>query len=264
MEILALVKHSLDVAEIKVEPETNDLQVGYAPRKFGQIDQNVIEAAVRLKERYGGYIRALCVGQEPAKDDFRDLLAMGIDEATLLIDPLSYSREPKTIVRLLEAGIKRMGKVDLILCGFASDDEYSFQVGPRLSERLNLPLLSYARQVEVLDGDKVKVTLDRGNWIQTVVSSMPAIITIAEEAFPPRRITLMDAIKAKKKPISIWTIEDMGVSEETLAESALSTLRVKGFVANRKRNILKGQNYDAIANTLIDYLIQEKVISGGK
>lgn len=264
MDILALVKNSLDVSEIKVDPETNNFQVDYVPRKFGQIDQNVIEAAVRLKERYGGYVRALCVGNESAKDNFRDLLAMGIDEGILLIDSLAYCREAKAIIRLLEAGIKRIGKVDLILCGFASDDEYTFQVGPRLSERLNLPLLAYVRQIELLNSEKIKATLDKGTRIQTVISSIPAMITIAEEAFPPRRITLMDAIKAKKKTLSLWTMEDLGISEESLSENTFSTLMVKGFVVNRKRHILKGENVGTLADALIEHLIKEKVLSRGE
>src|SRR5690349_7078380 len=212
MKILALIKYSLDVSEIKVDPMTKELQMSGVPAKIGNIDKNVVEAAVRLKESTGASVIGLCLGPLAATDSFKDVLAMGLDEIYLVEDPFASAADARVAVSILEAAIRKLGEFDLILCGFASDDGYTYQVPPRLAERLGLPLVSYARQLSLSDGN-LQADRDLEDSLQTVRVSLPALVSVAEEAYPPRRTTLMDAIKAKKKPVHTWKTEaDLGLS----------------------------------------------------
>ena len=105
------------------------------------------------------------------------------------------------LARVLEAAVRADGPWDLVVCGFASDDGYTWQVGPRLAERLDLPLVSYARDVRVIDGG-LEVDQDYGDRVRTVRIPLPAMLAVAEESFAPRPITLLEAMKAQKRPVT--------------------------------------------------------------
>lgn len=263
MKTLVLIKYSLDVAEIKVDPASRELRLAGVPEKIGNIDRNAVEAAVRLKEKQGGTVHVLCLGPEAARDGFRDVLAMGVDDATLVVDPFNNQSDPAVATKILEAAARKMGPFDLILCGFASDDGYTYQVGPRLAERLDLPLVSYARQISIEAG-QLKADRDLDDQMQVVSVSLPALVSVAEEAFPPRRTTLMDAIKAKKKPVAISSVDDLGLSKAELSLQPTSEPAGQvGIVVNRKQEVFKGQNLAEIADRVIDALLQDKVLKGG-
>ena len=263
MKILTLIKYSMDVAEIKVNPDSKELRMAGVPQKIGNIDKNVVEAAVRLKETTGASAQGLCLGPQAARDSFKDVLAMGLDEIFLVDDPFAGAEDGRIAVCILEAAIRKLGAFDLILCGFASDDGYTYQVPPRLAERLGLPLVSYVRRLNLSDG-QLQADRDLEDNLQTVAVSLPAIASVAEEAFPPRRTTLMDAIKAKKKPVNIWQMEaDLGLTSAKLEQyNSFASSSQIGVVVHRKQNIYKGKPVVELADQLIDALLEENVVKG--
>jgi electron transfer flavoprotein beta subunit len=263
MKVLTLIKYTLDVAEIKVDPTTKELRMSGVPERVGNIDKNAVEAAVRLKEATGASLQALCLGPLSARESFKDVMAMGIDEVFLIEDPFVGAADARVTVSIIESAIRKLGPFDLILCGFASDDGYTYQVAPRLAERLGLPLVSYARRISQSDG-QLQADRDLEDSLQTVAVSLPALVSIAEEAFPPRRTTLMDALKAKKKPVNIWQVEaDLGLSKADLEKlSGFESASQIGVIVQRKQNMLKGGTPVELADQLIDALLQENVVKG--
>ena len=263
MKILTLIKYSLDVSEIKVDPTSHELRLAGVPEKVGNVDKNVVEAAVRMKEASGGSLQALCLGPAAAREGFKDILAMGVDEVFLVEDPFHGQGDASVAARILEAAIRKLGGFDLVLCGFASDDGYSYQVGPRLAERLGLPLVAYVREMSLGDG-VLSADRDQEEGLQRVSVSLPIVASIAEEAFSPRRTTLMDALKAKKKPVNLWTLSDIGLTQAELESlSSLDQASQTGVVVNRKGILMKGQDLAELADRLIDELIKENVLQGG-
>ncbi len=263
MKILALIKYSLDVAEIKVDTATKELRMAGVPEKVGNMDKNVVEAAVQLKEKAGGTLFGLSLGPAAAREGFREVLAIGVDEITLVEDPFGGKADASIAVSVLEAAINKLGPFDLIVAGFASDDGYTYQVGPRLAERLNLPLVSFARQLSVQDG-KIQADRDLDDHQERVEVSLPAVVTVAEEAYPPRRTTLMDALKAKKKPVNVISIGDLGLDQAALEQnSKINLADQQGIVVHRKQQIIKGASMQEMADKLIDILLQENVLKGG-
>ena len=264
MNILVLIKCSLDVAEIKVDQQSSNLILEGVPLRLGDIDKNVVEAAVRLREKTDGKITAVSFGSLDTKELFRDALAMGLDELYLVENATNDRIDAGAVAHILEAALLKLAPFDLILCGFASDDGYSFQVGPRLSERLGLPLISYTRQLEV-DGDSIIALQDQDGFQRHVRTTLPAIVSIAEEAFQPRRITLMEALKAKKKPVTIWRVqEDLGLVEADLFPGNSAELGMtRGVLISRKQQIIKGEKLGEIADQLINVLIEDGILSEG-
>lgn len=262
MKILALCKYSLDLAEVKVDPSTHALLTQAAPRRIGGIDRNVVEAAVQVRGAAGGTAEALCVGPDAARDAFKDILAIGLDEATLVQDPYDGTAEAGVIVRILEAAIRARGPFDLIVCGFASDDGYTHQVGPRLAERFGLPLVSYVRRV-ALDGALLEADRDMDDRLETVSVRLPAIVSIAEEAFPARRTSLLDALNARKRPVNVWTTQEhLGLTRDALdAEARIVSTTEQGVYVQRDHQVVTGGSPTELADAFIDALVAKAVLA---
>lgn len=264
MKIVACIKYSFDTAEIKVDPQTKELRLANVPQRVGTIDKHVLEAAASLNEAHGGSVHALSFGPTSAKDSFREAMAMGLDDLTLIEDPFEGQGGPAVTATVLAAAIKKLGAVDLIICGEVSDDGFTYQVPLRLAEQLKLPQLAYVRTFSVEEG---QITADRDldDGMQTVQSPLPAVISVTEDTNTPRRPTLKDALMAKKKPIHVWQIEsDLDLSQEKLSQKgALDRVQTEGIVIDRKQQLLQGDDPAELANRLVDLLLADNVIKGG-
>ena len=260
MKIVACIKYSLDVSEIKVDSETEALKLAGVPKTIGNIDQNVLEAAVTLQETYGGEVHGLSYGPAEAKDAFRDAMAMGLEDVTLIQTPAGQQPNPAATALVLATAIETMGDVDLVICGEVSDDGFTYQVPPRLAERLDWPQLSFARSIAIED-DRLIVERELDKGSQKVASPLPALLSVTEETNTPRRPTLMEAMKAKKKPVHLWQLEDLGLSEKDLEDKTfLDVQETKGVVVHRKQIKVEGESQEETANRLVDLLIEEEIV----
>ncbi len=264
MKIVACIKYSLDVSEIKIDRKTKNVNLAGVPKNISNIDMNILEAAVSLKEAYGGSVHAVTFGPAVAQDSFREALAMGIDDVTLVEDPFDGMYDPSVTARVLAVTIEKFGDVDLIICGEVSNDGFTYQVPPRVAERLGVAQISFARKIEVVDG-RVVVDRDLDNGIQTVSSPTPVLISVTEETNTPRRPTLMDAVKAKKKPVYLWQVgEQLSLSKEEISQQAAwEKIDTTGIVIDRKQQWLTGEDMSELSKQLIDLLIEEKLLEGG-
>lgn len=265
MKIVACIKYSLDVSEVKVNAETKELQLDTVPRKVGNIDQHVLEAAVSLQETHGGSVHALTFAPAVDKERFREALAMGVDDVILVESPFDDKVAPDVTAHVLAAAIEKIGDVDLVLCGEVSDDGFTYQVPPRLAERLGLPLVAYARSLALEDG---RITADRDldDRSQTVTASLPAVVSVVEELNTPRRPTLLQALKAKQKPVHRWQLaQDLSLAPEDLvAQKYLERISRTGVVVHRKRQMLNGDDMATLAQQLVDYLEEEGLLEVDK
>ena len=262
MKIIVLTKYSMDISEIRVDAATHTLRLTGVPQRFGDVDKGALEAAVRLKETSAAdaVIEVLCFGPALARGAVKDLLAMGADEATVVEDPYDGAADARVAVLVLEAALRKLAPFDLVLCGFASDDGYSYQTGPRLAERMDLPLISYASEIS-LDSGTLMADRDLERGLQTVSSPLPAIVSVAEEAFLPRGVTLLQAMRAQKKPTKTWTIEDLGLERGSLDDAFECVLVSEaGVVVNRRQLLLMGQGLAEMADKLIDTLVDDQVL----
>ncbi|MCL5075842.1 MAG: electron transfer flavoprotein subunit beta/FixA family protein [Chloroflexi bacterium] len=261
MKIVVCVKYALDVSEVKLDPATKKPRLLGVPKKISDVEKNALEAAAQLKEKYGGTIHILTFGPLEAKEAFREALAMNADGAILVEDPCDGQLDAQATVKVLAAAVKKLSGVDLVVCGEASDDGFTYQVGPRLAERLGIPQITYARALSIEDGSVVaKRHLE--DCAEIVKAPLPALITVTEETNIPRKPTLMDMLKAKNKKVELWkTEEDLGLSRGTLEElSALQTLDIEGIEVQRKQFLIKGKSPTDAAEELIALLLQEGVL----
>lgn len=260
--IFVCIKQALDVAELKIDTATRRLIIAGVPRKISDFDKNAIEEAVRLKEKIGGEVTVITVGPEEAKTTLREALAMGADRAYLLSDPAFEDSDTLAVSYILAEGIKKLGKFDLIICGEASVDSFSAQVGPRLAERLAIPQITYVRKVS-LDGNNVMAERSLEDCYETVRTKTPVLITVTGEINDPRIPSLMAIMKASKKEMVMWKAEDLKISKEMVGKtgSAIQVTDVLAPKVERKEIVIKAETVEEIAENLVKALVKESVVA---
>ena len=254
MNIIVCAKQVIDVSEMKVDSNSKKPILQGIPQKISDIDKNAMEEAIKIKDKNGGKITVLTIGPSNAKERIKELLAMGADEGVLVTAPENIDYY-MTAVLLAEA-IKKIGSYDMILCGEASIDLFSGQIGPRLAGLLNIPQITYAQSV-TSDKDKVSAERNMGDKAITTESTYPVLVTVTKEINEPRLPSLMKILGAANKPIHEWTADSLSSGLKPLVE----TVKLKGVPMERK-NIIYKDDLDESLNKLVDSLAKEGVIGG--
>ena len=128
MNIIVCAKYCIDVSEIKIDSSTKKPILQGIPKIVSDIDRSAVEEAIRIREKCGGKVTTVTIGPPEAKEKIKPLLAMGADEAVLIARP--EKEDYYITAKLLSEAIKKIGDYDIILCGEASIDLFSGQIGP--------------------------------------------------------------------------------------------------------------------------------------
>jgi len=261
VRILVCVKQAIDVSQLKVDTATRKLITVDAPKKISDFDKNALEEAIRLKGKHGGEVLTLTLGPEDAKTTIREALAMGADKAYVISDPALENSDTLATSYILAEAVKKLGQFDLVLCGEASTDSFSAQVGPRLAERLNIPQVTYVRKLS-LEGDVLTAERSLEDAVETVRAKTPLLVTVTREINEPRIPSLMAIMKASKKEVVLWKAADLNLAKERVGEvgSAIKVLDVLAPKVERKKIVIKGENAAEVAEKLAKALIQEGVV----
>jgi len=252
MKIIVCAKQVVDVSEMKIDPTTKKPILQGVPQKISDIDKNAMEEAIKIKEKNTGKIIVVTVGPTNAKEKIKELLAMGADEGVLVTCPDKYDYH--VISSLLAEAIKKIGEYDIVLCGEASIDMFSGQVGPRVAGLLNIPQITYAQSVKA-EKDKVTAERNMGDKAVTTESTYPVLITVTKEINEPRLPSLMQILGAASKPINEWTADSLKSGIKPVVE----TIELKGVPMTRK-NILYKDDIDESVGKLVDSLTKEGVL----
>ncbi len=254
MNIIVCAKQVVDVSEIKIDKNTNKPILQGIEKKVSDFDKNAMEAAIKIKEDLGGKVTVLSVAPEDAKERIKELLAMGADEAVLVAPPEDF--DYGVVSNILAGAIKKIGEYDMIICGEASVDMFSGQMGPRIASLLDIPQITYANSVTA-ESDKIKADRDLGDRTVKIESPYPVLVTVTKEINEPRLPSLMQILGAANKPLNEWSLDDLDVGG---LEPKLETLDVKGVSMERKNVIYEEDDIDQAVKKLVDDLAKEGVL----
>ena len=260
VKVIVLVKQVFQTQDLKVDRTSKTVVTQGVPRVISETDKNAVEEAVRIKEKHGGKISAISLGPPEAKEALREALAMGADEAFLLTDPHFEGSDAHATANVLAAAVTKILEYDLILCGAYSEDQYAFQVGPRLAEICNLPQITFAAKL-TLEGDRLLAERDLENERQVVEAKLPCLVSVVREINEPRLPTLMAIMAASKKPTTIWSAADLSLDANELGfnGSLIEVLRSTVSAGERRRITLQGEPKD-IAPKIVKTLVEEGVL----
>lgn len=252
VEIIVLAKQVVDVSEIKINPETKEVMLKGVPQKISDIDKSAVEEAIKIKEKLGGKITVLTVSDTNATQNIRALLAMGADEAVLV--KTEKELDYFILSNILAIAIKNIQNFNLIICGEASIDSFSGQVGPRVAEILGIPQITYSKKVTA-ESDKITAERDIDEKIVTVEAPYPVLLTVTKEINEPRLPNLMQILAASNKPINEKSLEDIGAGDLESAEPKIKTVNLEGVSMSRK-NIIYEENLEICCAEVIDEVLK--------
>jgi len=253
MNIIVCAKQIVDISEMKVDPSTKKPILQGLPQKISDIDKNAMEEAIKIKDKNGGKITVLTVGPADAKERIKELLAMGADEGVLVTAPDNIDYH--MTATLLSEAIKKIGEYDLVICGEASVDLFSGQIGPRIAGLLNIPQITYAQSINA-EKDKITAERNMSDTAITTESNYPVAVTVTKEINEPRLPSLMQILGAANKPIQEWTADSL-----TSVKPLVETIELKGIKMERK-NVIYKDDVDESVKQLVDSLAKDGVLRG--
>ena len=211
MKIIVCIKQVPNTTEIKIDPITNTLKRDGVPSIINPDDKTAIEAALQLKEKCGATVTVITMGPSQAEKALREALAMGADEAFLITDRAFAGSDTLATSTILAAAIKKLG-ADVVFCGRQAIDGDTAQVGPQISEHLDIPQITYAAAIDYnADHGSLIVKRQFEDRYQTLEVKGQCLITILSTLDTPRYMNVWDIIAQDEKEIGIITFNDIEV-----------------------------------------------------
>jgi electron transfer flavoprotein beta subunit len=211
MNIVVCVKQVPDTeVERTLKPEDSTLDRAAVDGVINVLDEYAIEEGLKIAEAQGGEVTILSMGPDKAADSVRKALSMGADKAVHVQDQaLAGSDALATSLALAEA-LKQTG-FDLVVFGCESTDARTGVVPAMVAERLGVPQLTLAGQVDI-DGSEVTIRRMSDDGYATVTGALPAVVSVVEKINEPRYPTFKGIMAAKKKPVQTLTLADLGLA----------------------------------------------------
>lgn len=256
MNIYVLLKKTFDTEE-KINISNGQIEEAdeYIINPY---DEYAIEEAIVQRDKHGGEVTVVTIGDEDSEKQLRTALAMGCDKAVLInIEDDIEDGDQYTTAKILEAFFE--GKeVDLILAGNVAIDEASGQVGPRLAELLNISYVTTITKLEI-DGDKASIEKDAEGDVEVIETSLPLLVTCQQGLNEPRYPSLPGIMKAKKKPLEELEIDDLDIDEDDV-EAKTRTIEI--FLPPEKEagRVLEGEVEDQVKELVSLLKNEAKVI----
>lgn len=264
IKIVVCMKQVIDpdipISLFKIDPENKKaLPPEGTPPLLSSFDENALEAALKIKDVQEAQIFVLSLGAKIAKPVIKKTLAFGVEEVILLENEAFENLDGYSTAYILASAIKKMGDCDLILCGRQAADTDAGQVGPGIAEFLDVPSITVANKVEVIDG-KIRAERETEDGYQIVEAPMPAVITANNKIGVLRYPVLKAVIAAQKRKIPTWSVEEIGIDEFAVNRTTLSELYIPERKTVNDQVILNGDAPEDNAEKLAFMLREANII----
>ena len=229
MKIIVCVKQVPDTSgKVAVNPD-GTLNRASMATITNPDDLNAVEAALVLKEQTGAEVVVVCMGPPPAEGMLRECLARGCDRAVLVSGREFGGSDTYATSQILAAAINKIGvdAEDIVMCGRQAIDGDTAQVGPQIAEKLGLPQISYAADIQ-LDGKTVTVKRMLEDGYMTVKTQTPCLITCIKELNEPRYMSVYGIFDCYSKPYEV--LDYNALKDDPLIDP--STIGLQGSPTN--------------------------------
>lgn len=215
------VKQVPDTANVTVDAMREDGTVNRAalPTVFNPDDLYALEAALDVRERFGGTVTALTMGPPKAADVLRECLFRGADRAILLTDRRAAASDTLATSYILSQAIRKIGDYDFVFCGRQAIDGDTAQVGPQCAEKLGIPQVTYLEEFVELNERTARMRRNVGNGWEIVEARLPVLVTVLDSAAVPRPPAAKRVMKYKRARVMAELVaEAKGARSEASAE----------------------------------------------
>jgi electron transfer flavoprotein beta subunit len=229
MHIVVCIKQVPDTTEVKIDPKTNTLIREGVQSIVNPFDMYAIEEAVRVKEKKGGIVTVITMGPPQAETALREAISMGCDKAILLSDRAFAGSDTWATSYTLSMALKKLEKIDIVICGKQASDGDTAQVGPGIAAHLNLPQITYVRKIEEINETDVSAERLLEEGYEVIKAPIPCLITVVKEINEPRIPSLKGKLAAKKAQITTWKASDLACDPAKIGLDGSPTKVVRIF-----------------------------------
>ena len=228
--------------ELKIDPLTKSLTRLDIPLVINPLDRNALEAALLIKEQSAAHITVISMGPPPAGEIVKECLALGADTGILLSDPSFAGADAYATAFTLAKAIEKVAEVDVVLCGRASSDGATEWVGPELAIFLDMPVVTMVREFVASERSSWKVKADLENGYRLVQVELPAVFTVTQDVNNPRTLSFSGIIKARKKEITTWGLDDLALPADSVGLKGSPTIvsKLEYIESQRECEMIEG------------------------
>lgn len=261
MNIVVVLKQTPDTESvIRIAPDGRSIVTEGLKWIVNPYDEFAIEAALRLKEKHGGTVSLVAFGSSRVVEAIRTGLAMGADSGVLIDDPVLLEGDLLGATRALAAAVKELDP-QVVLTGSRAVDYDQALRGPMIAEYMDWPHLANAISIEC-DGSSIRVERAIEGGVVTLEADLPVLVSVGGShlIWNPRYASLPGIMKAKKKPLAMKKLADLGLDPaEFGAGSAKTRITSLERPAERPPGRVVGGDLDAVgkAEELVRLLHEE-------
>jgi electron transfer flavoprotein beta subunit len=261
VNILVCVRRVPDTSEneIQLNSAGNDIEREDLVYSINEWDNYAVEEALQITARVGGEVTVVTVGDEEDEEVLRREMAMGAKQGVLLTDEVFTGSDAKGIATILKGYVDK-NKFDLILTGVQAEDGGA-QVGGMLAALLDYPFASLVNAIEVLDGNKLKITREIAGGNKEVSEiDLPSVLSIQTGINEPRYVGMRGIRQVASVEIPQFGASELGLKTGAVGEAGAKVKRLDYFVPalGKGAEMLTGERED-----VIDRLIELMKSKGG-
>ena len=212
MKILVGIKRVVDYnVRVRVLSDGSGVDTDGVKMSVNPFDEIALEEALRIRDSGNAEeVIVVSAGGDECQQQLRTGLAMGADRAIQVqtseaLQPLSTARAFLKIIEREDPGLVILGKQ-------AIDDDNG-QTGQMLAALWDRPQATSASVLK-LNGDSATVTREVDAGLETIEVDLPAVVTVDLRLNEPRFVKLPDIMKAKRKPLDVVSMDELGVAIE--------------------------------------------------
>jgi electron transfer flavoprotein beta subunit len=185
---IVCIKQVPDTANITGEAMKEDGTVNRSalPAVFNPDDLNALEAALEVRDRYGGTVTVVTMGPPAAAEVLRECLYRGADRTIIVTDKRAAGSDTLATSYILSRAVEKIGDYDFVFCGRQAIDGDTAQVGPQLAEKLGITQVTYLERILDVSDRTVRVRRNVGNGWEVVEAELPLLLTVLDIANEPR------------------------------------------------------------------------------
>lgn len=221
-------------------------------------DLYAVEEAIRIKESSGSEVVVVSMGPASTAEAIRAALALGADRAVLVNDPGAVGSDMLATSKVLSKALQRE-QADLILFGQQTSDGGGAVLWSAVGEWLSLPAISQVTKLEV--GETTVLATRQTEVSDDVVESpLPAIVAVSDAINELRYASLKGKMAAKKKPLDVLSLSDLGLDPSAVGEAGSKTEVLRIGLPPERANAVRIEDHDGAAEVIVDYLAERGLL----
>jgi len=174
-------------------------------------DRYGIEIALLLKEKFDAEVTVISMTKVGTQKGIQQALQMGPDKALVLEDESLVGSNSLMTSNVLSELAKKVN-ADIIIFGTESTDGYAGVVPQQVSRILNIPCISYVKNIEI--NDDVTLTRQTIEGSEKVKLPEKCVLSVTASGVEPRYPNFKDIMAAKNKEVEIISSNDIDINIE--------------------------------------------------